>query len=157
MYLARHMQVLLSVRRYCRSQHHVNLYAYQLIQNSCQMDKQLRSCCTRYVYAHSRSHILSYNCGYILNSETTVYFTSILNCLVAVPVQGYVHVHTKNYITSIYSYVINLFYNVVLYRLEFCLFSTRTCLSLVRQTFAFVCNMYYVHYIFHRADGVSTV
>ena len=48
---------------------------------------------TGYVYAHSRSQILSYNCAYILNSETIVYITSILTCLVGVPVQGYVHAH----------------------------------------------------------------
>ena len=50
--------------------------------------------------------------------KTIVYITSMLNSLVAVPVQGYVHVHTIKYITSIYMYVIILFYNTVLYPTE---------------------------------------
>ena len=59
----------------------------ELIYNSCQVNIQLRTCYPRYVYARSRSHIFAYNCAYILNSETTVYITSIFNRPVGVPVQ----------------------------------------------------------------------
>ena len=97
------------------------------------MDNQLRSCYTLYVYARSRSHILSYNCGYILNSETTVYITSILNRLVAVPVQAYVHRHTIK-LYHIYIYVcMYVCDQSVLYSVQLYLFSTRKCVSLVRQ------------------------
>ena len=44
------------------------------------------------------------------------------------------YTHTlHNYITSIRTYVIILFYKAVLYHVEFCLFSARMCLLLARQ------------------------
>jgi hypothetical protein len=61
--------------------------------------------------------------------KTKVHITSILNCLFGVQVQGYVNVHTIKFY-SIYIYACDiLFYNTVLYHVEFCSFSTCTYLS----------------------------
>jgi hypothetical protein len=99
------------------------------------MDIQLRPCYIWYVYACSRGarfyHIIVH---IFLILKTIVFITNILNHLVAVPVQGYVHMHNIKLNHIYIMYVINLFYNIGLYCMEFYLFSKCTCLPLVMQT-----------------------
>ena len=62
--------------------------------------------------------------------KATVYITSVLIRLVAVPVQCY----APATLHSIYIYICGFsLHNVVLYHVQCCLFSTSTYLSLVRQ------------------------
>ena len=76
--------------RHSSSQDYVNLY-------TCQVDVKWTfnwGHVTLGMYMHIVGARFYHNCAYILNSETAVYITSILNHLVGVQVKGYVHTYT---------------------------------------------------------------
>ena len=126
--------------RYCRSQHYVKWYTYpvdiELISNVHSVTVVLQSVC---ICTYS-SHILPYNCAYILNPEdNSLYhkYTEPSCCSSSSRLCARAHYEIISHL-YIYMCVFILFFNAGLYRVQFYLFSKRTCLSLVMQTVASV-------------------
>ena len=107
----------------------------ELIWNSCQMYIQLMSCYTRYVCARSSSHILSYNCAYILISENnSLYHQYTEPSCCSSSSRLCTHAHTIKLYHIYIPYVINMFCIVGWYSVDFYLLCTGTGLQLVMQT-----------------------